>query len=154
MEAEQRRFAISNTPPDHDAGGQKVARRIANLRKIRGLSVPGLAEAAGISKGYLWELENRDQPNPSLSVLNQIATALGTTVADLLDQPAVRAKAEVPETLPPGLEAFLDEQRRHGEPVPEHIARALAQLRMRSVGPRDWAFLFDAIMRTDRSNEK
>ena len=115
--------------------------------------MPALAEAAKISKGYLWELENGDEPNPSLSILTQIADALETTVADLLDQPTVRAKSsQIPESLPPGLENFLEQHRRSGRPVPEHIARALAQLKLRSVEPRDWDFLYDAIMRTARSS--
>jgi transcriptional regulator with XRE-family HTH domain len=104
--------------------------------------LPGLAEAAGLSKGYLWQLENGKDPNPSLGILTKIATALGTTVADLLGQPTVRSRQEPPETLPAGLKEFLDDQRRRGTPVREDIARALAQLKARSSLKQEWGYLY------------
>jgi len=104
--------------------------------------LPALAEAAGLSKGYLWQLENGKEPNPSLGILTKIATALETTVADLLGQPTVRARQELPETLPRGLKEFLDEQRRKGSPVREDIVRALAQLKARASSKHDWEYLY------------
>ncbi len=145
---------IANPPPRKEAGqgnAKLVGKRIANTRQIKGMTVPALAEAANISKGYLWQLENGEDPNPSVSVLTQIANALDTTVAELLGQPAVKARATpLPDTLPPGLKEFLDEQKRRGEPIREDIARALAQLRARG-GPKDWAFLYEVIKRNTRS---
>ena len=124
-----------------------VGKRIASLRQMKGMSVPALAEAAGISKGYLWQLENGEDPNPSLGVLTKIATALETTAAELLGQPTVRAKnVPIPERLPTGLKDFLEAQKRKGDPVPENIVRALAQLQAR--GPKEWEFLYEAIKRT------
>jgi transcriptional regulator with XRE-family HTH domain len=108
------------------------------------MSVPGLADLAKVSKGYLWQLENGEDPNPSLAVLTRIAEALGTTTAELLGQPA--AKAKIPEKLPKGLKDFLDSQKRKGEPVPEQIVRVLAQVQTR--GAKDWEFLYEAIKRT------
>jgi transcriptional regulator with XRE-family HTH domain len=114
---------------------------------MKGLSVPALAEKAKVSKGYLWQLENGEDPNPSLSVLMRIATALDTTIAELLEQPTVRAKdLPIPKELPPGLKEFLDLQKRRGEPVPEKTVRILAQLQAR--GLKDWEFLYEAIRRT------
>lgn len=124
-----------------------VGKRIASSRQMKGLSVPALAAKAEVSKGYLWQLENGEDPNPSLAVLMRIATALETTVADLLGQPTMRAKKlPIPEQLPPGLKEFLDAQKRRGEPVPENIVRVLAQLQAR--GLKDWEFLYEAIKRT------
>jgi len=114
---------------------------------MKGMSVPALADAAGVSKGYLWQLENGEEPNPSLGVLTKIATALGTTAAELLGQPAVRAKnLPILEQLPAGLKEFLEAQKRKGDPVPEDIVRALAQLQAR--GRKEWEFLYEAIKRT------
>jgi transcriptional regulator with XRE-family HTH domain len=118
------------------------------MRQVKNLSVPELADAAGISKGYLWQLENGRDPNPSLAVLSKIAKALDTTVADLLGQPRVRAKQHIPETLPRGLKEFLDEQRRKGAPIREDIVRALAQLQARSSSKEDWEFLYGMIQRS------
>jgi hypothetical protein len=79
----------------------------------------------------------------------RIATALGTTVAELLDQPRLRTRqTAIPEALPRGLKEFLDEQKRKGEPVEDEIARALAQLQARGV--KDWEFIYEAIKRTQR----
>lgn len=124
-----------------------MGKRIASQRQVKGLSVPDLAGAAGISKGYLWQLENGEEPNPSVAVLTKIADALETTVAELLGQPTMKAKiSSIPSTLPSGLREFLEEQKRRGEPVREDIARALAQLQARG-GREDWAFLYEAIKR-------
>jgi transcriptional regulator with XRE-family HTH domain len=114
---------------------------------MKGMSVPALAEAAEISKGYLWHLENGEEPNPSLGVITKIASALETTAADLLGQPAAKAKAlPIPEKLPRGLKEFLDMQKRKGEPVPQDVVRALAQLQAR--GLKEWEFIYEAIKRT------
>lgn len=120
---------------------------------MKGISVPALAEAAKISKGYLWQLENGEDPNPSIAMLTQIANALDTTVAELLGQPAVKSKIPtIPDSLPIGLKEFLDEQKRHGEPVEEDIVRALAQLQSRG-SKDDWAFLYESIKRAMKRNE-
>jgi len=141
---------IANQPTRKEAAQASVklvGKRIASLRQMKGMSVPALAEAAGISKGYLWQLENGEDPNPSLGILTKIATALGTTAAQLLGQPTVRAKnVPIPETLPLGLKDFVDTQKRKGDPVPENIVRVLAQLQAR--GLKDWEFLYEAIRRT------
>lgn len=47
----------------------------------------GLAQAAGISKSYVWELENREVPHLSAKVLVDLAKALGVTIQDLLGEP-------------------------------------------------------------------
>jgi transcriptional regulator with XRE-family HTH domain len=47
----------------------------------------GLAQAAGISKSYVWELENREVPHLSVKVLVDLAKALGVTTQDLMGEP-------------------------------------------------------------------
>ncbi len=119
---------------------------------MKGMSVPALAEAARISKGYLWQLETGEEPNPSLAIVTKIADALGSTAAELLGLPAVKAKQlPIPDELPKGLKEFLDQQKRKGEPVPENIVRALAQLQAR--GLKDWEFVYEAIKRTAPASE-
>lgn len=132
-----------------------VGKRIANQRQIKSLSLPELAEKAGISKGYLWQLETGAGPNPSIGVLTKIAQALDTTVADLLGLP--KAKAGIPDRLPAGLREFLEDQKCKGAPVPEDIVLALAQLkaRGRKAGSKeDWAFLYEAIKRAMGREER
>lgn len=44
-----------------------------------------LATMAGLSKSYLWELENRESVKPSVDKLQSIAKALDLDVAFLMD---------------------------------------------------------------------
>ena len=61
--------------------GDKIRARRTHLE----LSLEDLAKQTDSSKGYLWELENRDNPNPSVDKLTKIATALGVTSEFLLE---------------------------------------------------------------------
>jgi len=63
---------------------ETFGQRIRSLRKERGLTLDQLAEAAGCSKSYVWELENKNPPRPSAEKLGSIATALGSTTDYLL----------------------------------------------------------------------
>jgi transcriptional regulator with XRE-family HTH domain len=60
--------------------------KIRMLRKNLGLTLEQLAEKTDSSKGYIWELENRDTKSPSADKLQKIAEALSTTAEFLLDE--------------------------------------------------------------------
>lgn len=60
--------------------GDKIRAR----RTALGMSLDQLANATGSSKGYVWELENRDKTNPSADKILKIAAALGVTAEFLL----------------------------------------------------------------------
>ena len=60
--------------------------RIRQRRADTGLSAAELARRAAISKGYLSVIERGGSVRPSADVLARLATALGTTIADLLGQ--------------------------------------------------------------------
>jgi len=62
-----------------------VANNIWQTRETRGMTVPQLARAAGISKAYLYEVEYA-RANVSLRVACAIAQALHTTVDALLKE--------------------------------------------------------------------
>jgi transcriptional regulator with XRE-family HTH domain len=59
---------------------EKIGTKIRALRLEQKLTLDQLAEKAGASKSYLWELENKDPPRPSAEKLAGIAKALGVTV--------------------------------------------------------------------------
>ncbi|MGR5364334.1 helix-turn-helix domain-containing protein [Vibrio mediterranei] len=61
-----------------------LGQKLSSKRKEMRISLERLAEMAGISKSYLWELENRDKPNPSTEKIAQIANALNVTTEFLL----------------------------------------------------------------------
>ncbi len=58
--------------------------RVAEFRKLRGMSLRALANAAGVSSSFLSQLEN-GRTNASVSSLRKVAAALGMTPAQLLD---------------------------------------------------------------------
>ena len=58
--------------------------RIRTLRKKQDLTLDKLADQAGLSKSYLWELENKAPPRPSAEKLAGIAQALQTTIDYLI----------------------------------------------------------------------
>src|SRR5215470_6909938 len=62
-----------------------VGRRVRNLRRRKNLSLEGLGNLAGISFSMLSAVE-RGQKVPSILVMGQIATALGTSIGRLVDE--------------------------------------------------------------------
>ena len=60
--------------------------KIRKLRKAQKLTLEELAKQTDSSKGYIWELENRDTRNPSADKLMKIAEILETTTDFLLDK--------------------------------------------------------------------
>jgi transcriptional regulator with XRE-family HTH domain len=63
---------------------ETVGGRLKALRKKKNLTLDQLADQAGLSKSYLWELENKDPPRPSGEKLAGLAKVLEVTVDYLL----------------------------------------------------------------------
>jgi transcriptional regulator with XRE-family HTH domain len=61
----------------------QLGKRIRDLRFRRGLTVQQLAEASGLSKGFISQVEN-DRTSPSLATLRDLARALQTSIAFLV----------------------------------------------------------------------
>ena len=59
--------------------------KIRRLRKEKKLTLEELAKQTDSSKGYIWELENRDTRKPSAEKLMKIADVLDVTTEFLLD---------------------------------------------------------------------
>jgi transcriptional regulator with XRE-family HTH domain len=120
------------------------------------MTLDELAEKARISKTYLWELENdlRGEKRPSADVLLRIATALSTTIADLLELPAVQVD-ESKVDLPPSLVEFRDWMKKIlKEPLSADDLRDLVTMRFRGGQPRtkeDWHDLYRLMKRATRS---
>ena len=75
-------------PVDIDIGKQ-----IRAARKAAGLTQEGLARRANMSLNGLAQLERGGRTDPHYSSLNSIAGALGMSVGELLDEPALSGKA-------------------------------------------------------------
>ena len=126
----------------------KLGQKIRQLREEKGLSLNGLAEEASISKAYLSQLENDVSKQPSAEILLKIASALGITIADLLDQP-VRVYAEdfEDEDIPNALREFIDE-RGDALDIQKEDVRMLMNIRYRGNQPKaieEWEHILQTI---------
>jgi transcriptional regulator with XRE-family HTH domain len=55
----------------------KLGEKLRNLRKEKDLTLERLGELSGLSKSYIWELENRESQRPSAEKLNALGKVLG-----------------------------------------------------------------------------
>lgn len=60
-----------------------VGDKIKEIRSLKGMSLSKLATKAGISKGYLSDIEKGVKDNPSTELLEKIANALEVSISDL-----------------------------------------------------------------------
>ncbi|MBB3750820.1 transcriptional regulator with XRE-family HTH domain [Mycolicibacterium sp. BK634] len=122
-----------------------LGERIVQFRKDKGLNLSQLAERAGVSKSYLWALENTDTSvqssrRPSAETLYSIAQALGVTMADLLGR---KALAE-PDGPPP--HSLMEFAKQRGLPAAD--VRMLNTIRFRGEPPKTverWQHIYNAI---------
>lgn len=126
----------------------ELGQKIRQLREENGLSLNGLAEEASISKAYLSQLENDVSKQPSAEILLKIASALGVTIADLLDQP-VRVYAEdfEDEDIPYALREFID-KRGDALDIQKEDVRMLMNIRYRGNQPKaveEWEHILQTI---------
>lgn len=61
-----------------------IGERIKKLRLQHGMSLTELAERAGIAKSYISSIERQLQSNPSIQVIEKIASVFNTTAENLL----------------------------------------------------------------------
>lgn len=71
----------------------RLGEKLRELRKERQLTLERLAERAGMSKSYLWELENRESQRPSAEKLTALADVLGVAASYFIEED-VRAPEE------------------------------------------------------------
>jgi transcriptional regulator with XRE-family HTH domain len=81
--------------PDHaEALNQHLGRRVKQLRAARGWSLEALANASGVSRSMLSQIE-REQANPTLAVTLRIARAFGLSLGELLESPGAASAVSV-----------------------------------------------------------
>jgi transcriptional regulator with XRE-family HTH domain len=81
-------------PPPAEAIHQHLGNRVKQLRSGRGWSLEALANASGVSRSMLSQIE-RDQANPTLAVTLRIARAFGLSLGELLEMPGAASSVTV-----------------------------------------------------------
>lgn len=77
-----------------DAITRHLGGRVKHLRGGRGWSLDALANASGVSRSMLSQIE-REQANPTLAVTLRIARAFGLTLGELLEMPGAASAVTV-----------------------------------------------------------
>ena len=78
----RQRMAAERKAEASRSGGQTLGQRIRAAREARGESQVNLAASAGISQGYLSQLE-QDEREPTLSIAARLARALHVSLDEL-----------------------------------------------------------------------
>jgi transcriptional regulator with XRE-family HTH domain len=122
-----------------------LADRLKRRMEDKVWTLADLSREAKVSKGYLWELLEGRGKKPSAETLYRIATALGTSVPDLLEKPPSQPFAE-DNRVPPALARVASDLG-----LPEEDVRMLASIRYRNDQPKTeegWRFLYESIRRS------
>ena len=60
--------------------------RLTRLRLAKGESLQEVADAVGVSKAHIWELEKGRADNPSMALVTRLADHFGTALATLVGE--------------------------------------------------------------------
>lgn len=82
------------SPDPADALNRHLGGRVKQLRTQQGWSLEVLANASGVSRSMLSQIE-REEANPTLAVTMRIAQAFGMPLGDLLEMPSVTSAVTV-----------------------------------------------------------
>jgi transcriptional regulator with XRE-family HTH domain len=93
------------------------ATRVAALRRKKNQSLQEVADAVGVSKAHVWELEKGRADNPSLNLVARLADHFDVSVAFLVGEDVDAAESDIElqrmfrqaKELEPGDLAILDD---------------------------------------------
>jgi transcriptional regulator with XRE-family HTH domain len=68
--------------------------RLGNLRRKTGESLQEVADAVGVSKAHIWEMEKGRADNPSMALVGRLADHFATTVAFLVGEDPASSDAD------------------------------------------------------------
>ena len=156
IEDEASKDEASNDAASKDEAGEEEAgeeeeleplgQRLRALRHAQKLSLSEVARLSGVSKGYLSQVERSPTARPSAAILSDIARALGTSVAQLIEHQELEPLLPDDLDISDSLRAFSEEA-----DLPPADIEMLAGIRYRGASPEakeDWRFLYEAIRRS------
>ena len=128
---------------------KNIGGTIKTLRQEKNITLPALAESAGLSKGLLSQIENSADANPSLSTLYKIAEALDEPLSAILETEQVQLKRIIPSEPPVWQKGLISRLSEKGKSPDKNILDALYLLRNRKGAKKndldDWIFLYSSI---------
>jgi transcriptional regulator with XRE-family HTH domain len=128
---------------------KNIGGTIKTLRQEKNVTLPALAEMAGLSKGLLSKMENSSDANPSLSTLYKIAEALDEPLSTILETEQVQLKRVIPSEPPVWQKGLISHLNVKGKSPDQNILDALYLLRNRKGAKKndldDWIFLYSSI---------
>ena len=127
---------------------KRLGENIRLVRTGRGWNLSDLAEASGISKSYISDLENGVAGRPNIQYVFSIARAMETTLDRLLvgavpSDNVEERRATAATDLPPGLTELKKEMNLSDEDI-----ERLATMHFRGNRPRDkegWRYLLNTL---------
>jgi transcriptional regulator with XRE-family HTH domain len=84
----------NSIPPRPESINEHLGRRVKKLRTDRGWSLDNLAQASGVSRSMLSEIE-REKANPTLAVTFRISSAFAMSIAELIESSEKQAAIQV-----------------------------------------------------------
>src|SRR2546422_11461122 len=94
----QDKFPVYKKPPTNADPAEAISRhlgsRVKQLRAGQSWSLDALANASGVSRSMLSQIE-REQANPTLAVTLRIARAFSMALGDLLETPGATSSVTV-----------------------------------------------------------
>ncbi len=90
---------------------ETLAQRLKRLRLERELDVAELSTRSGLSKPYIWQIEEGRRKTPSGEKLLKLASGLGVTVGELLGAEEGITREELAET-PEALQQFVKSRKK------------------------------------------
>jgi len=94
MKPPSRTNSRHGTASPGEAINRHLGRRVKHLRTGRGWSLEALAQASGVSRSMLSQIE-REAANPTLAVTLRIARAFGLALGELLEMPGAASTVTV-----------------------------------------------------------
>lgn len=102
-----------------------LGKQLAQVRRLRGLSLKATAEPAGISAAYLQKLERSEVQKPSPNILHRLAGVLEIPYSDLMELAGYVVPRSDFEPDAPGVNMLAHAL--SGENITEDEAAALAE---------------------------
>lgn len=155
----------STSPVRSSAAQGMIGGHLRRLRRERGWSLEFLAEASGVSRSMLSQIE-RDRANPTLAVALRIAQALGLALDDLAQTDAGQRTIEVISGSDPSQNCRVDDECRIRTLSPLHREkdvefyeiRLKPQAELRSPahfrGTREYAALLKGTLRVESGKDR